>query len=140
MEIKHNLHKRHFRLYDYLKSKGDQWTTQYEIVRDLKDIYGEIDCENFHDSTVRHQLTKDIRTINESDYLPKPILSGGRGVKLANEQEFDLYIGSNINAVIRRLNRLKKLARKGSNDNQYRLKFSKYQKEVYEAFIEREGV
>lgn len=140
MEIKHNLQKRHFRLYDYLKSKGDQWTTQYEIVSDLKEFYGEIDCENFHDSTTRHQLTKDIRVINEDDYLPKPILSGGRGVKIANEQEFDIYIGSNINAVIRRLNRLKKLARKGNNDNQYRLKLSEYQKEVYEAFIDKEGV
>lgn len=138
MEIKHNLHNRHFRLYDYLKTKGDQWTTQYEIVCDLREFYGAIDCENFHDSQARHQLTKDIRTINESDYLPKPILSGGRGVKIANEQEFNIYIGSNINAAIRRLNRLKKLAEKGSKDNQYRLKLSEYQKDIYEAFIERE--
>ena len=138
MEIKHNLHKRHFRLYDYLKKKGDVWTTQYEIIRDLREFYGEIDCDNFHDSSVRHQLTKDIRTINESDYLPKPILSGGKGVKIANKQEFDLYIGSNINSVVNRLKRLKKLAQKGNNHNQYRLKMSEYQKEVYDAFLDEQ--
>ena len=138
MEINHNLHKRHFRLYDYLKKKGDQWTTQYEIVSDLREFYGEIDCENFHDSSVRHQLTKDIRAINESDYLPKPILSGGKGVKIANSKEFDIYIGSNINSVVNRLKRLKKLAQKGNKDGQYRLKMSEYQKEVYDAFLEKE--
>lgn len=136
MEIIHNLHKRHFKLYEYLKAKGDTWTTQYEIVQDLKEFYGEIDCDNFHDCSIRHQLTKDIRTINESDYLPKPILSGGKGVKIANEEEFDVFIGSNINSVIRRLKRLKKLAKKGSNHNQYRLKMSEYQKDITEAFID----
>lgn len=136
MEINHNLKNRHFRLYDYLKSKGDQWTTQYEIVQDLRELYGEFDCDNFHDSQARKNLTNDIRAINESDYLPKPILSGPKGVKIANEKEFDLYIGSNINAAVRRLMRLKKLAKKGNFDKQYRLKLSEYQKEIYEAFIE----
>ena len=136
MEIVHNLHKRHFKLYTYLKKRGDQWTTQYEIVRDLKELYGEIDCENFHDSTVRHQLTKDIRTINESDYLPKPILSGGRGVKLANKEEFDKYIANNINAAVNRLKRLKKLAQKGNKNGQYRIKLTEHQKEVIDAFID----
>lgn len=136
MEIVHNLNSRHFRLYDYLKERGDQWTTQYEIVCDLKDLYGEMDCENFHDSTVRQQLTKDIRTINASDYLPKPILSSNRGVKLANKQEFDKYIANNIHSVVNRLKRLKKLAQKGSKDGQYRIKMSEYQKEIVESFID----
>lgn len=136
MEIVHNLNSRQFRLYDYLKSKGDQWTTQYEIICDLKEFYGEIDCENFHDSSVRHQLTKDIREINASDYLPKPILSGGRGVKIANEKEFDLFIASNINSAVNRLKRLKKLAQKGNRHNQYRIMLSEHQKSFIDAFIE----
>ena len=136
MSCNSNLCNRHFRLYDYLKSKGDQWTTQYEIVYDLRLLYGEIDCENFHDSSVRHQLTKDIRTINESDYLPKPILSSRKGVKIANSKEFDIYIASNINSVVNRLKRLKKLAQKGNNDGQCRLKLSEYQQEVYDAFLD----
>lgn len=138
IEIKSGLSTRQFRLYDYLKSKGDQWTTQFQIVNDLRDFYHyvEDDFVTFHDNQARKLLTNDIRAINESDYLPKPILSGPRGVKIANEQEFDLYIGSNINAVVRRLKRLKKMAKKGSNHNQYRLKMSEYQKDIYEAFVD----
>lgn len=138
IEIETNLNSRQFRLYDYLKSKGDQWTTQFEIVNDLRDLYNyeEDDFVTFHDNQARKQLTNDIRAINDSDYLPKPILSGSRGVKIANEKEFDLFIGSNINAVIRRLKRLKKLAQKGDKHNQFRLKLSEYQKEIYEAFVE----
>ena len=98
IETKTGLNSRQFRLYDYLKSRGDQWTTQYQIVNDTKELYNyeEDGFTAFHDSIARHQLTKDIRTINESDYLPKPILSSGRGVKIANSEEFDLYISSNI--------------------------------------------
>lgn len=138
MEIKHNLNSRHFKLYTYLKERGDEWTTQFQIVNDLRDLYHyeEDDLITFHDNPARHQLTKDIRTINESDYLPKPILSGYKGVKIANEKEFDIYIGSNINSVIRRLVRLKKLAQKADKNGQLRLKMSEYQKEVYESFID----
>ncbi len=136
MEIVHNLNNRHFRLYDYLKSRGNQWTTQYQIICDLKELYGEIDCENFHDCAARHQLTKDIRTINASDYLPKPILSGGKGVKIANSAEFDKYIGVNINSAVNRLKRLKKLSEKAGKNNQFRMKLTEHQKELYESFIE----
>ena len=138
IETKSGLNSRQFRLYNYLKFKGDEWTTQYEIVNDLSDLYNyeEVDLIAFHDNPARMQLTKDIRAINASDYIPKPILSGSKGVKIANEHEFDLYISSNINAVLRRLKRLKKLADKGGQNGQYRLKLSEYQKEVVEAFID----
>lgn len=138
IELNTGLTTRHFRLYDYLKEKGDQWTTQYEIVNDLRNLYPyeEDDFITFHDSPVRHQLTNDIRAINESDYLPKPILSTSKGIKIANEKEFDLYIGSNIQSVIKRLNRLKKLAKKGNNNGQYRIKLSEYQKDIIDAFID----
>lgn len=138
LEINSNLNSRQFRLYDYLKTKGDQWTTQFQIVNDLRELYNyqEDDFVTFHDNPARKQLTNDIRAINESDYLPKPILSGSKGVKIANEQEFDLYIGANINSVIRRLKRLKKLAEKGDKNGQFRLKLSEYQKEVHDAFVD----
>ena len=138
IEINHNLTSRQFRLYDYLKEKGDQWTTQFQIVNDLRGLYQytEDDFVTFHDNPARKHLTNDIRAINESDYLPKPILSGPKGVKIANEKEFDLYIGANINSVIRRLKRLKNLAKKGDKNGQFRLKLSEYQKEVYDAFVD----
>lgn len=138
IEIKSGLNSRQFRLYDYLKEKGDEWTTQFQIVNELKDLYHyeEDDFATFHDSQARHQLTKDIRMINESDYLPKPILSGSKGVKIANEIEFDKYIANNIMSAVKRLKRLKKMAQKGDRNGQYKLKLSEYQKEVVEAFID----
>lgn len=138
MEIKHNLNSRHFRLYDYLKGKGDEWTTQFQIVNDLRDLYlyVEDDFVTFHDSPARHQLTNDIRTINESDYLPKPILSGVKGVKIANSEEIDKYIASNILSAVNRLKRIEKLAQKADKNGQYRLKLSEYQKDITEAFID----
>lgn len=138
MEIKSGLNSRQWALYRYLKKKGDQWTTQYQIVRDLSDVYNyfEDDYVTFHDSPVRHTLTKDIRTINDSDYIHKPLLSGGKGVKLANKQEIDKYIGSNIMSAVRKIKRLRKLADKADKNGQYRLKLSQYQKEIYESLLE----
>ena len=139
IEIKHNLTSRQFRLYDYLKNKKpDEWTTQFTIANDLREVYGymEDDLITFHDHPVRHHITKDIRVINNSDYLPKPILSSSRGVKIANSEEFDRYIGTNINSAVNRLKRLKKLAEKGNKHNQFRMKLSPYQKELYESFID----
>lgn len=136
-EAKTGLNSRQWALYRYLKDNGDKWTTQFKIVNDLGDLYNyeEDDFVTFHDNPARHQLTKDIRTINNSDYIHKPILSGAKGVKLANSKEFDRYIASNIMSVINRLNRLKKLSEKADKNGQYRLKFSEYQKEVYESFL-----
>lgn len=138
IETKTGLNKRQWALYRYLKEKGDIWTTQYQIAEDLREIYDyeEDDLTPFHDQQVRHVITKDIRAINESDYIHKPILSGSQGIKIANSKEFDLYIGSHINSAVNRLKRLKKLAAKGSRDGQYRLKLSAYQKELYECFMD----
>ena len=142
IKTKSGLNSRQWALYRYLKDRGDQWTTQYQIADELREVYGyeEDDLIPFHDSLTRKHIGADIRVINESDYIHKPILSGARGIKIANEKEFDLYIGSNINAVINRLKRLKKLANKASKHNQYRLKLSEYQKEIYEAFIDGDSV
>ena len=138
VETKSGLNSRQWALYRYLKDRGDQWTTQFQIANDLRDVYDymEDDLITFHDSLARKTMSKDIRAINESDYIHKPILSSARGIKIANEKEFDLYIGSNINAVIKRLTMLKKLANKASKNNQYRLKLSEYQKDIYECFVD----
>ena len=138
IETNSNLNSRQFRLYDYLKNKKtDEWTFQEQIARDLSELYPttEEDFEDFHNSNSRHLIGGDIRAINESDYIHKPILSGAKGVKIANEQEFDKYIGSNIMSAVNRLKRLKKLASKADKNNQFRFKLSQYQKEVYEAFL-----
>lgn len=139
VKIEHNLTRSDFRLYDFLKKQDpNEWITQKEIALALQEVFPCTlkDMQDFHNAPARHQITDAIRRLNASDLLPKPILSGARGVKIANEQEFDLYINSNIKAVLNRLKRLKKLAEKGNKNGQYRFKLSKYQKEVYESFIE----
>ena len=138
IKIETNLNSRQFRLYDYLKERGDQWTTQFKIVNDLRHLYHyeEDDLVTFHDNPARHLLTKDIRAINESDYLPKPILSSAKGIKIANKEEFDTYMNKNFNSLLERMKRLKKLAAKGNKDGQYCLKLSKYQQELYQVFID----
>lgn len=142
IETKSGLNKRQWALYRYLKDKGDTWTTQYQIANDLRDVYDyeEDDLITFHDSLTRRHIGADIRAINESDYIHKPILSGSQGIKLANSKEFDKYIGSNILSAVNRLKRLKKLAAKGDKNGQYRLKLSEYQKDLYEAFIDDANV
>lgn len=136
IETKSGLNSRQFTLYRYLKAKGDCWTTQEQIARDLSHIYFDNDKDRpFHDRNVRKLMTADIRAINDSDYIHKPILSSSRGVKLANSKEFDLYIAKNIDSVLNRLKRLKKMADKGGKNGQGRLKLTDYQKEVYDSFI-----
>lgn len=139
-EVKTGLTKRQWALYRYLKERGDEWTTQYQIAEDLRDVYDYIidDVTPFHDQQIRHQITADIRAINESDYIHKPILSSPRGIKLANKEEWDKYIASNINSAVNRLKRLKKLCEKVNKDGQYRLKLSTHQKELYECFMDKD--
>lgn len=137
VEVKTMLNSRQWALYRYLKDKGDQWTTQEQIAGDLQHIYFDNDYNRpFHDRNCRKVLTADIRAINESDYIHKPILSSSKGIKLANEQEWDKYIANNINSTINRLKRLKKMAEKADKNGQMRIKLSDYQKEVYESFID----
>lgn len=138
IKIEHNLSATDFRLYDFLKEQGDRWITQKEIALALPEVFPCTieDMQDFHNAQARHNITDSIRRLNDSGYITRVILSGAKGVKIANSEEFDKYIGANINAVIRRLKRLKKMADKGSKDGQYRLKLSEYQKEIYESFID----
>lgn len=138
VKYEHGLNTRQFRLYEFLKSQGDHWKTQFEIVNKLSDYYQYIedDFVTFHDCAARHTLTNDIRALNESDYITKPILSSSKGVKLANKQEFDDYIGKNIISTVNRLKRLKKMAKKGNTNGQCRLVINGKENPVFNAFID----
>lgn len=130
---------RQWALYNYLKERGDEWTTQLDIAYALKDFY-DVSFENdkFHDSRARLQLTMDIRALNESDVIQKIIMSGSKGVKIANESEFNSYIGREINAAVRRLMRAKKKAEKGNRNGQMRLVLHK-ERDTIEAFLRELG-
>ncbi len=130
---------RQWALYNYLKEQGDQWTTQIDIAYALKHYY-DVSFENskFHDSKARLQITMDIRALNDSEVIQKIIMSGSKGVKIANESEFNTYIGREINAAVRRLMRAKRKAEKGNRDGQMRLVLGR-ERDTIEAFLKELG-
>lgn len=130
---------RQWALYNFLKEQGDVWTTQIDIAFALKDHY-DVAFENdkFHDSKARLQITMDIRALNDSDVIQKIIMSSSKGIKIANEKEFDQYIRREIGAVIRRLTRAKRKADKARMNGQTRVVF-KSERDTIEAFIQEEG-
>jgi hypothetical protein len=109
-------------LYDYLVAKGDEWTPQVEVARDLYSYYGNGECcllpEEYHDTTERLIISKDISDINFSFDFHKIIISSCKGIKIANEAEFDKYIKNQYNATIRKLARIYKMAKKGNRNGQ----------------------
>ena len=115
------LNDRQKALYDYLVNKGDQWTKQEQVAYDLFEHYDiRTLCfgVDFHNSTARHIMTKDIQVINDSEEIQKIILSGAKGVKISTEQEFNKYIKRQYISVFKRLNRVRKKERKGSLNGQ----------------------
>ena len=126
---------RQWALYRFLKEQGDEWTTQLDIAYALSDYYDtDFDITRFHDSKARLQITMDIRALNDSETIQKIIMSGSKGVKIANESEFNSYIGREINAAVRRLMRAKRKAEKGNRDGQMRLVIGK-ERDTIEAFL-----
>lgn len=130
---------RQWALYNFLKERGDKWTTQLDIACSLSEHYDtNFSKDNFHNSRARLQMTMDIRALNDSDVIQKIIMSSSKGVKIANESEFDKYIGREINAAVRRLMRAKRKAEKGNRDGQMRLVLNK-ERDTIEAFLRELG-
>ena len=135
------LNSRQWALYNYLKDKGDTWTCQWQIALELPEYKydGEQDAALFHDSHARMQMTADIRAINESSIIQKVVISSGKGIKLANSEEFDRYIRKEIMAAVRKLMRAKHKAAKGNRDGQMRLVFNS-ERDTVKAFIDSDKV
>lgn len=107
------LNERQYALYNYLLQRGDQWTTQENVAYDLSFYYDYYWCENFHDTNCRQVITNDIRTINNSQEIEKVIISSKKGIKLANEEEFNKHISREYASVFRRLQRVRLKDKKG---------------------------
>lgn len=116
------MNKRQIALYEYLLSKGDEWTTHAEIARELYEYYGNAECcllpKDYHDTSERKAISVDCRELNTSCEVEKIIISSCKGVKIANETEFDRYIENQHKAILRRLSRLYKIAKKGGRHKQ----------------------
>lgn len=136
---KPELNSRQWALYKFLKKRGNEWTTQWRIAAIVKEYNYDAmkeDTAMFHDSKARKTMTADIRTINNSGVIQKVIITGPKGVKLANKEEFKNYINKEFSSVFRKLTRVRTKAKKGLNDQQYKITFGEYERNVIEAFIE----
>ena len=109
-------------LYEYLLSRGNEWTTHAEIARELYEYYGNGECclepKDFHNTKERTLITDDCREISISPCFEKIIICSSKGIKIANEAEFDRYIKAQYNATIRKLARVYKMAKKGNRNGQ----------------------
>lgn len=112
----------HVTLYEYLLKKGDVWTPQVNVARDLYALFGNAECclepEDYHDTTERCVLTKAIAEINGSTDFEKIIISCGKGIKLANEEEHHRYITNQYRSILRKLKRIYVMEKKGNAHNQ----------------------
>ena len=130
------LNARQWAVYNLLKNNPDSYLTQLSIVYALKEYYDtSFYNDQFHDSNARHQLTKDIRTINKSDVIQKVIISTSKGVKIANSAEFERYINAEFASIFRKLARTRHKARKAGLDGQMRIVLGQ-ERDTIEAFAD----
>ncbi len=104
-------------LYRFLLSRGDRWTSM-EQATDSVNEYPAFFTGHYHNSRARRLLTGDIERINGSDHYDKIIVSGSRWIKLATEQDFSRFLEAELREVFRKLKRLRRIAKKGSRDQQ----------------------
>ena len=104
-------------LYNLLLARGDEWSSM-EFLTDSIKLYPAFFTTNYHNSRARRMLTADIEFINNSEKFEKIIVSTTRGVKLASEKDFEKFLSSELREVFAKLKRLRKLAKKGSRDQQ----------------------
>jgi hypothetical protein len=109
-------------LYEYLMEVGDEWVSQVQVARDLYEYFGNAECclepKEFHDTTERVELSKTISQINFSSEFEKIVISSSKGIKLANEEEFDRYIKGQYKSAICKLARVYTMAKKGNRHKQ----------------------
>lgn len=109
-------------LYEYLLAKGDEYTPQVQVARDLYEHFGNGECclapEEFHDTTERLNLSKTISEINLSAEFDKIIISSSKGIKLANEEEHQRYVLGQYRSALRKLKRVVIMEKKGNLNNQ----------------------
>lgn len=104
-------------LYRFLLSRGDHWSTMdmaTSFVKEYPSYFG----SSYHNSTARRLLTSDIEDINCSGDYDKIIVSGSRGIKLATEEEFSKFVGSELKEIFSKLARIRKIVKKGSRNMQ----------------------
>lgn len=119
-------------LYRFLLQRGDRWTSM-EQTTDSISLYPAYFRSSYHNSGARRLLTDDIEQINNSDKFEKIIVSGSRGIKLATSADFERFLKAEFREVFKKLKRLRRIAKKGSRDQQINL-----EGEIAAAFLGRD--
>jgi len=131
MELKREEHiARQNQLYNFLLERGDNWTSMEQATDSCK-LYPTFYTGTYHNSWTRRLLTEDIERINASAKFEKVIISGSRGIKIATEEEFSRFIGSELGEIFGKLKRVRRLAKKGSRNMQI-----DFEGQVRKAFLE----
>ena len=117
-------------LYGFLLSRGDKWTPMRDVTKSII-LYPELYNGNYHNSGARRLLTRDIKYINNSSEFEKIIISGDRGIKLANQRECEKFMRSEYREVFRKLKQVRRIGTKVLKDQQM-----DFEGQVYQAFIE----
>lgn len=124
-------HERQEALYAYLLARGDGWISMKAAAYCTK-LYPDFKLsDDFHDTTARRWMTRDIQAINESPDYEKVIISGSEGIKLATEEEFDAFIAAEYKEIFKKLMRVRRIAKKGGADRQMDI-----EGQIREAFVE----
>lgn len=113
-------------IYDYLidvyEHDSTKWLTQYEIAQKLFNYYGY--RAFFHDTKLRNRITKAIQNINDDETAEYIVLSGTKGVKIANATEYNKYLSLRMKSVVRSINRLKKCYKKANRNGQFKFELT----------------
>ena len=139
--MSYEITSRQWKLYEFLKSRSDRFTTQLDIYEGLKDngdytmFVGE--DKVFHDSLTRMEIGLDIQHLNESDVIQKIILTNSNGVKIADEEEYKVYSLNRWKSIKGMIKRLAWKDNKAKLNGQMKLVFGdSMARDFYETFVE----
>ena len=128
------LTSRQWKLYEFLKLQED-WVKQEHISSSLPE-YSVTEKEvPFHDTMARLNITNDIRAIKNSDVIQKIIISSGKGVKIATQDDFGIYFDHKLKALKKQMKLLYKQLKKAQLNNQTRI-VCNTERDFIEAFKE----
>lgn len=128
------LNTRQWTLYNYLKERGDNWTSLRQIADELN--YGVVKPhQTFNNSVARRLITQDRQALNNSDVIQKIIICGNKGLKLASKAEAEDYLAKDKTSLLKALARHNKLERKAGLDGQLKFVVNS-EREIVHAFID----
>ena len=120
--------------------KEDGWVEQEDIAAEMyPKYYLGWDEGHFHDSHARVLMTKDIQAINNDPAFEKIIIHSVDGIKIATEEDIDVYLESQYSEIFRKLKRIRNLERKAGLDGQIKAGFDGLANHIIEAF-KREAI